>query len=69
MYQFGLIKKNYFPKTKEEKDKLLKTEVKVKKLEKELAALEQGFKSKFISEESFKKGKERIERQLRKLKK
>lgn len=68
MHQFGLISKKYHPKTKEEESLLLKTEVKVKKLEKQLAALEQGFKSKFISEESYKKGKERIERELKKLK-
>ena len=69
IHEFGLIKRKYLPKTKEEEDKLLKTEVKVKKLEKELAALMQGFKSKFISEESYKKGKGRIERVLKKLKK
>ena len=42
---------------------------KVEKLEKEIAALESAYKSKFISEESYTKQKQRIESELQKLKK
>ena len=38
------------------------------KLEKQLKALEDAHKSKFVSEASYKKGKERIEKKLKKLK-
>ena len=41
---------------------------KVQKMEKELSALESAFKSGFISEESYKKDKERLERELQRLK-
>ena len=41
---------------------------KVQKLEKELAALESAYKPGFISKESYKKDKERIEGELQKLK-
>jgi len=41
---------------------------KIQKLEKELAALKSAYKSKFISEASYKKDEERLERQLQKLK-
>lgn len=41
---------------------------KVQKLEKELAALESAYKSGFISEESCKKDKERLEKELKRLK-
>lgn len=41
----------------------------VQKLEKELKALEEGYKAKLISEESYKKEKARIENQLQKLRK
>ena len=44
-------------------------EEKIQKLEKELAALESAYKSKFISEESYRKGKERIEKRLKILRK
>lgn len=62
-----LPRKRHMPKTKEEEDKLIKTEEKIKKLEKELKALEKAYKSKFISGESYQKGKERIEKDLKKL--
>lgn len=41
----------------------------IKKLKEELKALEKGYKSKFISEQSYKREKERIEAELRRLKK
>ncbi len=41
----------------------------VEKLEKELKALEEGYKAKLISEESYKKGKERVEERLKALRK
>lgn len=44
-------------------------EEKIQKLEKELKALEEAYKSKFISEESYKKDKERIEKKLEGLRK
>ncbi|MEK6875870.1 MAG: hypothetical protein AABX63_00545, partial [Nanoarchaeota archaeon] len=78
MYTFvvprlGLRGKKYAPKTKEEKSeeesKLLKTEEKIKKLEKELAASESAYKSGFISEESYKNNKGRVEKELDRLKK
>jgi hypothetical protein len=46
---------------------VIKLEEKINKLEKELLALEQAFKSKFISEESCNRDKIRIEKQLKKL--
>jgi len=66
MYRYYPPKKEYKPKTKEEASKLIKTEEKTKKLEKELQALESAFKSKFISEQSYLKNKERVEEQLKK---
>lgn len=66
---FGLPGKKHAPKTKEEESKLLKTEEKIKKLEKELAASESAYKSGFISEESYKNNKERVEKELDKLRK
>ena len=65
----GLPSKKHAPKTKEEESRLLKTEEKIQKLEKELAALESAYKSQFISEESYKKDTERIEKELNKLNK
>ncbi|MEK6876543.1 MAG: hypothetical protein AABX63_03970, partial [Nanoarchaeota archaeon] len=41
---------------------------KVQKLEKELAALESAYKSQFISEESYKRDKERLEKEMQRLK-
>jgi len=67
IYYFGLPKKKQLPKTREEESKLIKSEEKTKKYERELAALEKAFKSQFISEESYKKGKERVEKELKKL--
>ena len=67
MYRFYPPKKEYMPKTKEEISKLIKTEEKTKKWEKELQALESAFNSKFISEESYLKTKERVEKELKKL--
>jgi len=69
LYRSYLLKKRHMPKTKEEKRKAIKTETKIKKLEKELNALDKAYKSKFISKESYKKGKERIKKELKKLKK
>ena len=46
----------------------MKEEEKAKKLRKELESLESAYKAGFISEESYKKGKERIEDRLSKLK-
>ena len=42
---------------------------KIQKLEKELKAFEEGYKTKLISDESYKKGKARIEKELKKFKK
>ena len=42
---------------------------KIKKLEKELAASESAYKSGFISEESYRNNKERVEKELDKLRK
>ena len=64
MYEFRIKKK--MPKTKEEEGKSIKADEKAQKLGKELAALEQGYKAKFISEETYQKGKERIEKELKK---
>lgn len=47
------------------KIKNLKRAKKVQKLQDELAALEQGYRAKFISAESYRKGKERIEKGLK----
>ncbi len=68
MYQFYYSRRRYVPKTKEEERKLIQKEEKIQKLKKELKALESAFKSKFIPKESYKKSKERIEKQLRNLK-
>ncbi|MAE43134.1 hypothetical protein CMO93_05145 [Candidatus Woesearchaeota archaeon] len=62
-----LPKRKPEPKTKEEESKLIKTEQKTQKLEKELAALEQAHKSQLISDVSYQKGKERIEKELKRL--
>lgn len=53
-------------KAKEFKEKIPSD--RIQKLEKELGALEAAFNSKFISEESYKKDKERIEKDIEKLK-
>src|SRR3989344_2355124 len=63
-----LPKRKPAPKTKEEVTKSFKTEEKMQKLEKELAAMEKAYNSKLISEASFMKDKERIEKELKKLK-
>ncbi len=68
MYEFSLNKKKHAPKTKEEEGKVAKKEDKAKKMEKELEALEQGHKAKFISDESFERRKEEIEKELKRLK-
>ena len=68
MYEFGVIKKRV-PKTKEEEFKGMQSEEKAQKLQKELEALEQAYKSKFISEESYMKSRERIENELKKFSK
>jgi len=68
LYIFKRLKKKK-PKTKEEEHKMIRSEEKVKKLERQLEALEKGYKSKMISEISYKKGKERIEKNLKKLRK
>jgi len=53
---------------REEQEKgFLEKKENTKKLEKELAALKSGYKSKFISAASYKKNKERIDKRLQKL--
>ena len=69
VYRFYAPRKHYAPKTKEEAGRLLKTEVKINKLQKELKALESAYKSKFISEQSYMGDKERIEKEIMKLSK
>ncbi len=64
IYKFGLPKRKDIAKTKEEETKVIKTEEKAQKLKKELAALEEGYKSKLISEASYLKRKEGIEKKL-----
>ena len=56
------------PKTKIEAVKQIKEEEKAQKLRKELEALESAYKSGFISEESYLKGKKRIEDKINSLK-
>ena len=68
IYGSYLSKKRHVPKKKKEKDKLIQKEEKTKKLEKELKALKSAYDSKFISEASYKKDKERIEKVLKRLK-
>lgn len=67
VYKFDLLKKKTIPKTEEERAKSIKNEEKIKKLKKELAALEGSYNSKFISAESYQRGKKRIEKNLKKL--
>ncbi|MBI2134826.1 hypothetical protein HYU09_02470 [Candidatus Woesearchaeota archaeon] len=57
------------PKTKEEEAKMIKEEGKLQKLEKELEAMEKAFKSGLISEESYLNSKERIGKEIDKLRK
>ena len=66
LYRSSYLKK--LPKSKGEEAKQWKEESKIQKFEKELKALESGYKSGFISEESYKRDKERIEDKLNKLK-
>jgi len=66
LYEFK-VKKDYVPKTKEEVTKVIKSEEKTSKFRRELSALEQAHKSKFISKESYNRDKVRIENQLKKL--
>ena len=54
-------------KTKEEQGKMLKTEEKAKKYDKELNALDSAYKSGLISEQSYTRQKERIEKELKKM--
>jgi hypothetical protein len=63
----GLAKLKKKQKVTELKEKI--SVEKVEKLKKELIALEDAYKSKFISEESYKKEKARVEEKLGKLKK
>jgi len=67
MHRYYPTKKIYKPKTPEEETKVIQKEETIKKLEKELEALEQAFNAKFISEASFTKDKERIGKKLNKL--
>ena len=62
MYRLGILKKKQ--KIAEIKEKIPLE--KIEKLEKELKALEEAYKSNFISEESYKRDKERIEKKLQK---
>ena len=66
-YRAGYFKKKA-PKTKVEEIKELKEEDKAQKLKKELDAIENAYKSGFISEKSYKKDKERIGGKLKNLK-
>lgn len=66
-YQFGHLK-NKAPKTKTEAVEQVKEEEKTQKLRKELEALESAYKSGFISEESYLKGRKRIEDKINSLK-
>lgn len=66
-YRAGYFKKKAL-KTKVEEIKELKEEGKAQKLKKELDALEGAYKSGFISEESYKRDKQRIEDRLSRLK-
>ncbi len=68
MYEF-MPRRKYHPKTKEDESKLIKTEQKIQKFEKELTALESAYNSKFISEASYRKDTERIGNELKKLRK
>ena len=63
MYGFKVLSKKQKIAELKEKAPLEK----IQKLEKELKALEEGYNAKFISEESYKKEKARIERELQKL--
>lgn len=65
VYAFRLLRKKQSIAEIRQKIPVEKTQ----KLEKELIALEDAFKSKFISEKSYKKDKERIEMKLGKLRK
>ena len=62
-YQFKKLKKKR--EVIELKGKI--PEEKIQKLEKELKALESAYKSKFISEASYQKNKERVEKELKRL--
>ncbi len=66
-YRFSHPKKKIV-KTKVDEVKELRSEEKLQKLEKELEALESAYKSGFISDESYQKGKKRIEQKLSRLK-
>ena len=55
------------PKTMEEETKIIKAEGRVQKLDKELEAMDKAFKSGLISEESYLKSKERIVKEINKL--
>ena len=73
LFIFIIFVLNFLSKIKKKKKiiefKEKMPEENIQKLEKELAALEGAFKSGFISEESYNKGKERIEKKLQMLKK
>lgn len=66
-YQLGYFRKK-LPKTEVEEVKQLKADEKAQKLGKELEALESAYKSGFISEESYKSSRQRIEGKLKMLK-
>jgi uncharacterized membrane protein YgcG len=64
-YKFRPSLKKKAPATPEEEVKQIKEEEKAEKLRKELKALESAYKSGFISEESYKRDKKRIEDKLK----
>ena len=64
LHLFGKLKRKKHAEELKEKIPIEK----VQKLEKELAALESAYKSGFISEESYKKDRERLEKELQRLK-
>jgi len=59
--------KKSMPKSKKEKIKYFRKEEKIIKMEKELKALNDAYKTKFISKESYLKNKDRIGSQIKKL--
>ena len=67
IFELYVPRRKHIPKTIEEEEKIIRNEEKIKKLNKELSALEQAYNAKFISEGSYNKHKERIEGQLKKL--
>jgi len=66
LYRY-LPRKKAAPKTREEETKVIKSEAKMQKLKKELDALEKAHKSGFISKTSYMRSRDRIEKEIGKL--